>query len=239
MDNFFSANLSMLLTKSAMTPYALAKHLGTEPSTVYRWLDPEVNARPRSRTLVAIAQLFQVDPADLAYKRLSPTDTDIPPDVGLPVPDKQEAKKPIPFVELSSDLFTTWLMGEDISLASEGFGQVAKRWLPPLPIEGIDQENLIAIKAIGDALAPDIKDGDLVYIDFRFDGDCDPLPNGSFVLADIESNDKNALPVLRKLIYGDSFKDMWLSSTNPDWPGTKLVHASIVYGRVVTIVRGL
>lgn len=50
MKNFFASNVTKLLEKHNMSPFALSERLGVHSATVYRWLDPEFLHLPRART---------------------------------------------------------------------------------------------------------------------------------------------------------------------------------------------
>lgn len=242
MKNFFTSNVLKLLEKHGMSPFALSERLGIHSSTVYRWLDPEISFLPRARTRVAIAEFFGVDPNALMYEDIQTNDVPPLPNKTNPAitPPKKErnfaVKTKIPLLNLSSDFFFAAFFGEDFETNDGNIVAKAEQWLPPLPDTTIPHDNLIAVKAEGDALAPDIKDGDIVYLEFAFNPEFQ-AKHGDYVLAEPKSDDKAPPTILRKLVKGDLKDQYWLTVTNPDWFGTRTVEGGRVYGRVVAIFR--
>ena len=76
----------------------------------------------------------------------------------------------------------------------------------------------------GSALAPQIKDGDIVFID----ADSGFL-DGDFVAAEVEGK---SAPVIRKAMKGDG-ENVWLIATNPEWQGERQLKAAKILGVVV------
>ena len=237
---FFGKNLQALLNKTGVTPYALAAHLNTEPSTVYRWLNPEVATTPRSRTRVAIAELFGVDPNRLVSGPMNVEDVELNSEDETKLKKRSYRGSRIPVVDLNESLWLAAWFSDDISTENNELVPGATEWLPAAPDLDLPQENLIATRATGSAMAPTILAGDLVYILFDFAGTLSvPYINeGDIVLAYPEGKDSNT-PILRKLVYGDSVHDKWLAATNPDFPGTRTIKAGAIVGKAVSIYRKL
>lgn len=242
MKNFFASNVTKLLEKHNMSPFALSERLGVHSATVYRWLDPEFLHLPRARTRVAVAEFFGIDPNALMNEDLQKSNMPQLPAMTSSVATAQKperttsAKAKIPLLKLSSDFFFAQELGEDFETQEGSIIPKADMWLPPLPYATIPHDNLIAVKAEGDALAPDIKDGDIVYLEFAFDPEFQ-AKHGDYVLAEPKSDDKAPPTILRKLVKGDLKDQYWLTVTNPDWFGTRTVEGGRVYGRVVAIFR--
>lgn len=245
--NFFAENISFLLQKADLTPNALSEKLGVDSATVYRWLDPKIQSIPRSRTRVLVSQFFGVDAEKLINEKFT---SDTPINIGSSVggkPIKRVSGEPIPLMKNDWQLGVLSFFDDDAAVSHEDFPACAQKWLPAAPDKTLNQDQLIAINATGNAMAPEIRDGDLVYVefDFFFEGKERPIyRDGDFVLAEPkkekngEEIDKTP-PIIRKLIYGDNEHDMWLKATNPDFPGAKFVKAHTVLGKVVAIFRKL
>lgn len=242
MTNFFAKNLQMLLDKTGMSVYDLAPRIGTSASTVYRWLDPNFSYLPRSRTRVTISEVFGVDPVELVYSDMAGATED-------PEGNKVERANVhrvigdrVPLLFNTANLDIPHAFDDDISITKAELTPSAEKWLPPCPDETIRSTDLIAIRMNGEAMAPEIRDGDLLYVDFDFA--FKPIPNeyksGDLVLANHWSPQKKEEVLVRKLAYGDSTEEIWLKATNPDWPPEKrLVKGTMVLGKVVAIFRKL
>ena len=241
--NFFAENISFLLQKADLTPNALSEKLGVDSATVYRWLDPKIQSIPRSRTRVLVSQFFGIDAEKLINEKFT---SDTPINIGGNVagkPIKRVSGEPIPLMKNDWTLQIASLFDDDVGLNEANLTPCAERWLPPAPEQGINTGRLITVRASGSAMAPTIKDGDLVYVDFIF-GDTpypNELNNEDLVLAAPVGKGvgEYTAPIIRKLVYGDNEKDQWLSAINPEWPGTKLVKAHTVLGKVIAIFRQL
>lgn len=245
MKKYFAHNLAALLNKTNMSPYTLAEYMSTEPSTIYRWINPDLPTIPRSRTRVVLGEIFGVDPNELTKGYI---DTD-----GLvvmkPEQNTQNAQKKrtfrntrVPLVKAGCGLTIASLFEDDIGTEEDGLAPAAIDWLPAAPDRDLLQERTIAVRQSGSAVAPTVNNGDLVYIDFAFGGAEKPTyKEGDLVLAEpLTSDEKHGQdPVIRKLVYGDNEQDLWLTATNPDWPGTRTVKARFVLGKVVAIFRKL
>lgn len=243
MSKFFTYNIKTLMARTGISAYGLAKQLGINHSTVFRWLDEKTESVPRGRTLVAVASFFGVEPTQLVDApydsnevRINPNPQPLAP---KPAPVKVTKGLPIPLAKPCKGLSFAMLFDNDMAIEEGDLVPKAEVWLPPTPVELPHKNQIVAIRAIGEAMAPQICDGDIVYVAFDTEGDVQ-FKNGDTVLAEPPSDDRNgALPIIRKLVYGDSEKDKWLTTTNPDWPGTKTQRCETLIGKVVAIFRQL
>lgn len=242
MTNFFAKNLQMLLDKSGMSVYDLAPRIGTSASTVYRWLDPNLSYLPRSRTRVTISEVFGVDPVELVYTNMSGAAEGAEGNKAERANIHSVLGERIPLLASTANLEIPHIFDDDISLTKAELTPSAEKWLPPCPDEAVRSTDLIAIRMNGEAMAPEIRDGDLLYVDFDFA--FKPIPNeyksGDIVLANHFPTPNKEEVLVRKLSYGDSPDEVWLKATNPDWPSEKrLVKGSLIFGKVVAIFRKL
>lgn len=241
MSDFFAKNLQTLLDKTGMSVYDLAPKIATEPSTIYRWLNPEVGSIPRARTRVALANVFGVDPNRLVYEPLSENDeVTVTPSENIGN-TKTSVGLPIPLLAHTRGLIIPNVFDNDVGLVKDDLSPCADSWLPAAPDSSLNNENLVVVRMPDDSMAPIIKCGDLVYVEFEFQTPMD-FENNDLVLADrqLSSGDsKKVSAIIRKLVYGDHPGDAWLVATNTEWPGTRQVRASILYGKVVAIFRKL
>lgn len=244
MTTHFIDNINFLMEKMELTPFAFAERIGIDSATVYRWLDPKIQSVPRSRTLMTLGQFFGVDAERLLKERFDDATVFEINEQPKKKPPKRISGTAVPLMKASFGLTFASLFDNDVGLSREDISPAAEQWLPPAPDAEIKSESLIAIRVQGDAMAPTIQDGDLVYIDFCFgqlsDGTEETWSNNDIVLATPAHEKGEApAPILRKLVYGDNEQDLWLTATNPDFPGTRTVKASIVLGKVVAIFRKL
>ena len=242
MTNRFAENINFLLEKTGMTPHGFSERLGIDSATVYRWLDPKFQSVPRARTLLTLSQFFNVGAERLLYERFDDTTVFEMNEQ----PKKKTVKRingtAVPLMKVDYALKLSAMVDSDIGLSSDDMSPEAEQWLPPAPDADIKSESLIAIRATGDAMAPTIKDGDLVYVEFNFGQMFEAISwrNNDIVLATPEhKKGETPAPILRKLVYGDNENDQWLTATNPDFPGTRTVKAEMVLGKVVAIFRKL
>lgn len=245
MSKLFAKNLKMLLEKFGMTPNDLAIRINSNESTVYRWLNPSLSYLPRSRTRLAICTVFNVDPFKLVHEDL--TKADLSSDFTSSEAYTRMAvalDNPIPMVTASANLVLASVCDDDVELRRDQFTPAAEKWLPAAPDNSLKQNQLVAIVASGNAMAPEIRAGDIVYVEFEFGG-LDPVEykDGDTVLA---FSDKKYLnyneaepPIIRKIVFGDNKKEFWLKATNPDWPGEQTVKGLSTLGKVVAIFRKL
>lgn len=243
MSNYFLKNMQALMEKWNATPYTLAPHLGTEPSTIYRWLNPDLPRVPRSRMRVTIGEFFGVDPNELVDGLIDVNNLEAKNTEQKALVKRSYRGKRIPLVTADKSLLLAGLLSDDIESYNGELWPGAKEWLPAAPDLDLPQDRLVAMRHSGAAMSPTIENGDLVYIDFVFSGDMEvpDFKEGDLVLAEPatpETNKSNA-PVIRKLVYGDNEEDRWLTATNPDFPGTRTVKARDILGKVVAIFRKL
>lgn len=238
MTEYFATNLKALMDKAGISPYELAHRIGTEPSTIYRWLDPEVRSIPRTRTRVVIGDFFGVDPNKIVYEELDVNSAE--KDVTSIYKSKANDNR-IPLVEAESGLAVLTMFDDDVSSVTDDLAPGAKKWLPGAPDESLNANRLVAIYAQNNAVAPEVCKGDLVYVDFNFaEQGSSAVDDGDLVLAvpnETESTDSAA--VIRQLVYGENERDLWLKATNPDWPGNRMLRCRFVLGKVVAIFRKL
>ena len=127
---------------------------------------------------------------------------------------------------------------EDIA-PSDHSGLAAKAWLPCLPLNDSSEKNLAAFVVRSQALSPEIRPEDIVYVDQLFsenDQNARQPKSGDLVLATV-AKFKTEPPVFRKLLIDDNGKQ-WLIATNPDWPkDDKTQPCDTVLGIVVGLYR--
>ena len=248
MSEHFKKNLNELMSSKGISAYFLAKQIGVEYSTVFRWLDEKTKSTPRGRTLVAIGSFFNIDPLRLLADNFSADETKVEIAEKKSYKNKIVKGELIPLTKISQGLSVMSLLGEnDIAINDGEIAPPAEEWLPPVPDKDLRSSRLIAVKAVGEAMAPEINDGDIVYIEMDYfeDNKAVEVHNNDIVLADPERPDGEKdkdfplypPPVIRKLVYGNDEHDLWLKATNPEWPGTKLLKGSCVLGKVVAIFR--
>lgn len=246
MTDFFAKNLQWLLDQSGMGVYELAPKIGSEPSTIYRWINPEVGSLPRARTRVALAEIFGVDPSELVYRDLS---LDPPQRVETPEPEpapaeepkteKSSWKEPIPLVETSPRLRIATAFDDDFSVEPDEMTPQALDWLPPVPNKSLQEKRLVAAHCFDSSLAPELRRGDIVYIDFEFGDKTAIYQDGELVMCEYVNSKGTRCAGFRKLVLGEDQSDRYGKATNPDWPGQELVKIDVIYGKVVAIFRNL
>lgn len=241
MTNYFAKNITMLLERANLTPHALSERLGIDSATVYRWLDPKFNSVPRARTRITVAEYFGLDVNDLTERELSPNTpiNPTPTDHGRPI--KRVVGDRVPFLTSPDYLVVANLMDDDVGVVPEDFTPSADKWLPPCPDKAVDTGDLIALRMNGDAMAPEIRNGDLLYIDFDFAyRKATQFKSGDIVLGYHVTEEKEHEAMVRQLLFGETEKEYWLKALNPDWPQDKrLIRASYILGKVVAIFRNL
>lgn len=232
MTNFFPKNVRYLRQKNGLSVYDLAKKLNVAPSTVYR-LEDGPYLRPQERTVMAVSNIF-----DVPYEYLLNTDIE---QYGLhSTPHKSGAEPairkinglPIPLVTSNAILITPFTLGDDVEHTSEidsDYG--AKAWLPPLPFEHSKEKKLVAFTMEGEALSPEIKDGDTVFIDGVYGDEPVSPRTGQLVLAESQGN-----VYIRKLMIGEN-NQQWLIATNSQWPGNRAIPCDRIHGVVVGLYR--
>ena len=238
-NNFLAKNLKFIRGRLGLSQLALANKIKCRSSTINRMEDERIQSRPRERTLLALSTLFNVAPEvllDTEIKEYPLTDgfnksTEYLGDI-------------IPLLELTSSLSVELnhmhLFGgaEDIA-PSDHSGLAAKAWLPCLPLNDSSEKNLAAFVVRSQALSPEIRPEDIVYVDQLFsenDQSARQPKSGDLVLATV-AKFKTEPPVFRKLLIDDNGKQ-WLIATNPDWPkDDKTQPCDTVLGIVVGLYR--
>lgn len=228
MTNTFCENLKFLRHKQGWSVYEMADRLGLRPSTVYR-LEDTPNVTPRERTIMAISDLFGVDPDDLKNKKLSEENFK----TTTPQITRDIRGEPIPVIDTNGLAAKMLEDLDDVGNFGEGaemFG--AQDWLPPLPYHHSKDKKTVAWVMQGEALEPTIKNGDTLYVDGCFDKAPPKAKSGDFVLA--TAADTNHY--VRKLVCGDN-GEQWLVATNPDYPGERSIKCKRIHGVVVGLYR--
>ena len=235
--DYFKRNFELLQTRSGLSWFEIARRADIDYATIYRMMNSKDGYSPRSRTRERLAYVFGVD-ANAMRNTLFDDETPMKVrDKGdLPQEDYQFNPERIPLAKSTYALDFLSILDDDLPSTDDGLF-VTEKWLPPLPFQTKEDQRLIAIKAIGNALAPSILEGDLVYLDKVTERDVEDVKNGDFVLAVADSNPNGPRNiVLRKLVI-DDMGQQWLMATNPDWPGQRSVACEQVVGVVIAIAR--
>ena len=205
--DFFVENLNFLLRKTGLSPYSLANKIGVDPTSVYRWINK--NTHPQSQARLRLEELFGISFNTLVYKKL---DEDTPVKISDNYASPIETKVP----ENSST-------------------RQIESWARLAPMPDLNTKGLLITSAVDDAMLPEIKKGDLVYIDSR------PgiTRNNDIVLSiPIQESEKLQGAVIRRLVLNNN-DDAYLVSDNPNWPGARFIKAETIVGKVVAIFRKL
>lgn len=239
MDNtkecLFIKNFRYLVDRSGLSLYEVAKKANLDYTTVYRILKSKQSNEPRARTRAVVARVFGVDPSAMSRTTF---DHDTPfkvlPDEEIPTQHSSpsRSKEDIPLAKSTYALQVLAILDDDLPVDSDGLFET-ESWLPPLPFHSKEEQKLVAIKAVGNALAPMILEGDLVYLDQVTEPKKTGVKNGNLVLAVAKGADSL---VLRKLVI-DDMGQQWLMATNPDWPGQRSVACEQIVGIVTAIAR--
>lgn len=231
--DYFKRNFELLQIRSGLSWFEIARRADIDYATIYRMMNSKDGYSPRSRTRERLAYVFGVD-ANAMRNTLFDDETPIKVrDKGdLPQEDYKFNPERIPLAKSTYALDWLSLLDDDLPSTDDGFF-VTEKWLPPLPFQTKDNQRLIAIKAVGNALAPMILEGDLVYLDRVTEHEKTGVKNGDLILA--AAKGVNSL-VLRKLVI-DDMGQQWLMATNPDWPGQRSVQCLQIVGIVTAIAR--
>lgn len=257
-------NIRLFCQKADTSPNAVAKALGIPASTLYRIVDRDPARRhtPRIGTVTMLADYFGVSPRDLLYKKF---DWDTPvhiansaspggrlseafaePGGGIPVGAETLLSRQtprgavVPFFsrERPFTLEDYARIYEGVPFTDQRMG--VARWLPmpPFPLDRRAASSLVAIEVTGDAMLPELADGDIVYCadietqDGTAGTDRRGYRSGTLVLA---STDGKRLTV-RKLLVDDE-GNRWLARLNREVPGERMAKAERVVGRAVAVAR--
>ena len=231
--DYFKRNFELLQIRSGLSWFEIARRADIDYATIYRMMNSKDGYSPRSRTRERLAYVFGVD-ANAMRNTLFDDETPIQVrDKGdLPQEDYKFNPERIPLAKSTYALDWLSLLDDDLPSTDDGCF-ITEKWLPPLPFQTKDDQRLIAIKAVGNALAPLILEGDLVYLDRVTEHEKTGVKNGDFVLATAKG--ANSL-VLRKLVI-DDMEQQWLMATNPDWPGQRNIQCIQIVGIVKAIAR--
>ena len=252
-------NLRFLMEKRMETANAVAVRCGVKASTMMRLLDG-TSAAPRNSTLQALAMHFGVHPDKLSKADLS-----------LEVEELVEHKslsEPIPLLD-EMEVFQIYHWNGSDTTDENGYlyRPLSKNrtWLPAPPDQEIidlikdSSESVVppifAFKVKGNAMAPKICDGDIVFVLYTRTDGCyddegrlrafttpDVVENGDFVLSyfskkDDKTDDYEVRMVVRQFCPGDSSDNDYLVATNPDWPGERSLICERIIGKVLSFYR--
>lgn len=204
--DYFVENLNFLFRKTGLSPYTLARRIGIDPTTAYRWLNK--NCRPHAQARHKIEELFNISFDTLMYKKL---------DEGT-------------LVKINSD----YAAPVDTKLPESSSTRHIENWARLAPMPDLNTKGLLITSAVDDAMLPEIKNGDLVYIDAR-----PGITRNNDIVLGIpqQENGSNPSPVIRRLFCSDNSPDTYLVSDNPSWSETRFIKAETVIGKVVAIFR--
>lgn len=201
------SNLESLLAKRNDSPTSLALRSGVHPSTILRILSGE-SEKPRNATVAQLALALGVQPKDLLGDAESSR---------LPAPIKKtNFAGLVPLATSPLEIF-------DNDLFREAQANPETVWVPIPP--GVSSTGDIgALKVDGDALAPRIRQGDIVFLEYK---EKPEFESGSVVLAYVcpPNDPNNGKYVLRRLIVQDG--EYYLRCDNPDF-SRELVQGSPV-----------
>ncbi len=210
----FRDRVEALLIKRGESASALAMRAGLQPSSLLRILSGK--AVPRNSTIAQLALALGVRPEDLIGDENWPK--------GLAAIKRTDFAGLVPLASTPQQLWNNDIYKE----ATADPGTV---WVP-LPA-GLKQRTgeLCALKVEGEALAPRIRHGDIVFLEYKAEPE---FKNGSLVLAfvgtPVEAPVKGKY-ILRRLILVDG--DFYLRCDNPELP------QDLIRGDPVATVVGL
>lgn len=246
-------NLRYLMEKRMETANAVAVSSGIKASTLMRLLDGS-SAAPRNSTLQALAIHFGVGPEMLLKADLSVEVAELV--------EHKSVSEPISLLE-EHEVFQLYHWNEaDTTEGSIFYRRLSndRTWLPPPPdqelIDLIKESSedvlppIFAFKVKGQAMAPTINDGDIVFVRYTptngiFDEDGElvgfttpnEIKSGHLVLAYCGKKDRNdkthARMVVRQYCPDDTSDNEYLLSTNPDWPGERSLLCERIIGKIV------
>lgn len=246
--NFLADNITFLASQRGLSLITLAEKIGMDPSTLYRLTDNENVRQPRAKTLRVIADFFQVEPLDLLAK-----DFREPPLVSNrseklaslfgPVATSQVQAPPTgvdsvlpPLININNaDAFDPQFIDNHNPLFGSNGCDILQR--VPTP-HGLSSDKVFALLMVGDAMTPDICDGDLVFVETLptacKDKDLPETLCGRYVLAKIKVDNRTVITV-RKALKND-FGEIVLSYTNTKMPIASSIAIDIL-GTVSAVQR--
>lgn len=206
--------IEALLVKRGESPSALALRSGLQPSTILRILSGK--AIPRNSTISQLALSLGVQPEDLLGEDERPK--------GLSAIKRTDFTGLVPMASTPQQLWNN-------DIYKEATADPNTVWVPlPAGLKPRAGE-LCALRVDGDALAPRIRHGDIVFLEYKQSPE---FKNNSYVLAfvgtPVEAPVKGSY-VLRKLIIVDG--KFYLRCDNPELP------RELVRGEPVATVVGL
>lgn len=246
--NFLADNITFLAGQRGLSLITLADKIGMDPSTLYRLADTENVRQPRAKTLRVIADFFQVEPFDLLTK-----DFREPPLVssrsetmtGLFGPIEGTETQDLPTRANSASLPLIHIRDADVfdpqcvDNPNPLFGSNGCTTIQRVPTPyGLDSDKVFALFMVGDAMAPNIYDGDLVFIEALptacKDKELPQILSGRYVLAKVKIDNRTQVTV-RKAFKND-FGEIVLSHTNTSLAITSSVTIDIL-GTVSAVQR--
>lgn len=246
MSNFFN-NLIALATARGLSIRAVSDGSGLPPSTLSRYIKRGPTANIRTSTVLAVSEFFGVSPEDMVSKELLPpvdaiTLARLAPAADIDIDNCTPPSKPnmIPLVTpaLASDL----IKHTDIPVCKNYGGLLSsdiEKVAPPVFSELQSDDQLLAYRVDGNAMAPLIPNGSIVY--FVRVAQEEDIPDGTIVLAStaikgndiFEEYDDAPFIVVRKYS-SDDLSQIWLNAINPNINDKfKSIRGGCVIGRVV------
>jgi len=208
-----SKKIAALLVERGESASSLAIRSGLQPSTLLRILTGEVK-KPRNATVAQLALFLGVQPKELIGK-----------DVPIGAPSQKHSR--LNSVPLLRSPLRYW----DDDIYEEASANPDTVWVPlPAGLKPNAGE-LCALRVNGDALAPRIRHGDIVFLEYKVNPE---YKNDSYVLAFVGTPVEapvNGDYVLRRLFIVDG--KYYLRCDNPELP------KELVRGDPVATVVGL
>ena len=247
MTNHFAENVSLLCKKADISVDQLAKRIGIVPSTLYRHVNPDPEKKekpaPRTRTVVAVADYFDIPPKALLEEVLS--DENLPL-IKIKAAEQKEKETTVkaPLVPLvDTEFFFTFgsfiapLTDPGLRNSKTLSGISAEKWIPAPPFEDLSARDLTAVYVSGNAMFPLLADGDIAYVEMERSEDS---PNEFADFQNVKNNDivlaapKDLVATLIRRIIVDETGRKWLIKENDNWPGEKMIECREVFGKVVS-----
>lgn len=246
MSHFFN-NLIALATARGLSIRAVSDGAGLPPSTLSRYIKRGPTANIRTSTVLAVSEFFAVSPEDMINKELLPpvdavTLARLAPTADIDIDNCTPPSKPnmIPLVTpaMADDLIKQTdipVCKDPDGLFSSGIEKVAPPVFPQLQSD----DRLLAYRVNGNAMAPLIPNGSIVYFVRVSPGES--IPDGTIVLAStaFKGNDiaweydDSPFIVVRKYS-SDDLSQIWLSAINPNINDKyKSIQGGSIIGRVV------
>lgn len=226
-NSFLADNISYLAGQQGLSLIALAEKISVDPSTLYRLADPANARQPRAKTLRVIADYFGVDPFSLTGKDLTTGAIHARAPVkqsNLFAPESSRKQNSytgsLPLLRiLNAELFSVKELHESLSAYSTYAPKRSFEVVREIPAPyGTDPERAFATEMVGDAMAPEIQNGDTLIVtelhDFPSQEDLHTAVYGRYVFVKMRLDTRTVVSV-RKAIKND-FGELLVVSTNPD-----------------------